>query len=125
METMKYRARVIRGRGEGRKLGFPTLNLEIPPGFAEAEKQGVYAGRVWLEDDAPRPAAFHHGPAPTFGIETPSLEAYVLDADISTAPKELSFELLKYLREVRNFEGPEALAAQIAKDVEDTREAYN
>lgn len=120
---MKYTACVIPGRGEGRKLGFPTLNLEIPDGLAA--KQGVYAGWVWLtrDGDKRQPAAFHYGPTPAFGIEKFSLEAHVIDQEIPSPPPELSFELVKYLRPVLDFEALEGLAAQIREDVRQAREA--
>ena len=111
---MKYLARVIPGRGEGRRLGFPTLNLGVPEGFGA--EQGVYAGWVWIGSEK-MPAAFHHGPVPTFGIVAASLEAHVIDADIPQPPQALEFELVQRLREVQAFTGPETLSRQIAADV--------
>lgn len=120
---MRYEARVVPGRGEGRKLGFPTMNLELPPGFAEAYAHGVYAGLAWPDgpDAGPRKAAIHYGPVPTFRVASPTLEVHVLDADIPQAPPTLAFELVKRLRDIEDFQGPDALAAQIAKDIEAAR----
>lgn len=111
---MKYTARVIPGRGEGRKLGFPTLNLEIPEDF-EAE-QGIYAGWAWIDDEK-LPAAIHYGPVPTFGSDKISLEAHVIGKEIATSPQELNLELVKHLRPVRNFETLEGLTEQMREDV--------
>jgi riboflavin kinase/FMN adenylyltransferase len=118
---MRYTARVIPGRGEGRKLGFPTLNLEIPAGFNA--KQGVYAGWAWVDSEGRRPAAIHYGPAPTFGVKAASLEVHVINAYVPTPPPEISFELVKYLREIKDFNGLEALARQIQADVQAALEA--
>ena len=41
--------KIIPGRGRGKQLGFPTLNLQIPRQVIPAE--GVYAGWVSLGDD--------------------------------------------------------------------------
>lgn len=119
---MKYAANVIPGRGDGRKLGFPTLNLETPAEFGA--EHGVYAGWIWLgpEEDNRRAAAFHYGPTPAFGIQKPSLEAHVIDEDIDKPPKEASFELVKYLRPVLDFKGLDGLRAQIAEDVRQSRD---
>jgi len=119
---MKHTARVISGRGEGRKLGFPTLNLEIPPDFDA--KHGVYAGWVWLDDNSERqPAAIHYGPVPVFGVEKSSLEAHVIDADIPVAAAKVSLELVKRLREIGHISGVPALKLQISKDIVAAREA--
>jgi riboflavin kinase/FMN adenylyltransferase len=121
---MIYTSDVIPGRGEGRKYGFPTLNMAIPPGFDAG--QGIYAGWVWLSPaDASGggtkgerlPAAIHYGPVPAFGIEALSLEAHVIGRDIHTPPKEISLELVKYLREVKDFKDVATLGLQIQEDV--------
>ncbi|OGY98414.1 MAG: hypothetical protein A2855_02700 [Candidatus Liptonbacteria bacterium RIFCSPHIGHO2_01_FULL_57_28] len=115
---MRYAARVIPGRGEGRKLGFPTLNLEIPEGFAA--EQGIYAGWVWLGRGAGerQMAALHYGPVPVFGVKEISLEAHLIGQDLTAPPAELSFELVKYLRPVRHFEALAGLQEQIQADIE-------
>lgn len=116
---MRYVARVIPGRGEGRKLGFPTLNLEIPPDL-DAER-GVYAGWTWLNGER-MPAAIHYGPAPVFGVEKVSLEAHVIDADLPETPTEISLEFVKKLREIGHIPDVVALKDQIGKDVAEARE---
>lgn len=111
---MRHTARVIPGRGEGRKLGFPTLNLEIPPAFGA--EHGVYAGWAWLNGKR-MPAAIHYGPAPVFGVEKVSLEAHVIDADLPETPTEISLELVKKLREIGHIPDIEALKKQIGEDI--------
>ncbi len=76
---------IIQGRGIGRKLGFPTLNMKIPKQVIPAE--GVYAGFVCLgktfEDaltcDEKIPAVYSIGQARTYGDGFPLLiEAHLL-----------------------------------------------
>jgi riboflavin kinase / FMN adenylyltransferase len=118
---MRYTARVIPGRGEGRKLGFPTLNLDIPDGFTA--EQGIYAAWAWIGDEK-YPAAVHYGPVPVFGVEKASLEAHIIGQDIASPPQELvGLELVKYLRPVAHFEALEGLKAQIQEDIRQAREA--
>lgn len=116
---MRYSARVIRGRGEGRRLGFPTLNFEIPQGFDAPP--GIYAGWVYMAGEK-IPAAFHWGEVPAFGITDLSLEAHLIDRLISEKPESAEFELVKFLREIRDFSDPEALVSQIAEDVKQARQ---
>ena len=116
---MRYTARVVPGRGEGRTLGFPTLNVEIPPGLAA--KHGVYAGWAWVNGEA-LPAALHYGPVPVFKSQAPTLEVYVDGHGHPRTPAELSFEMVEYIREIKDFPDVEALKEQIREDVEKARE---
>ncbi len=110
---------VVAGAGRGRTLGFPTANV-----LADGEtrpKPGVYAclaevaGTTW-------PAAVHLGPIPTFESPRPVLEAHLLGFSGDLIGQRVRIRFLRYLREIRRFERVEDLAAQIARDVEQTRE---
>ena len=116
----RYVVSVIAGRGKGKEIGFPTLNLKIPRPFSH--QYGIYAG--WVEIDGKKHmAAIHYGPIPVFGQKESSLEAYVLDTEIHSPPREITLFLGQYLRDIRSFPDNRALGAQIAKDVEETRAA--
>ena len=71
---MNYKTRQVKGKGRGKLLGFPTINLEIPPGFNIEE--GIYAGRVWISKKQFK-GAFHYGPVPTFHEKDKSLEVFL------------------------------------------------
>ena len=115
---MKFTTPVIKGQGRGKTLGYPTFNLEIPPNF-NAEP-GIYAGWAWLRQKK-YPGAFHFGPIPVFSDPRPHLEVFVLDFNESVTPSKLTFELIHYLRPIRNFKNPASLARQISRDVTQTR----
>ena len=120
------RGRVAQGDQRGRSIGFPTANLETENEVLPA--RGVYGGHLLLLDDGdPRrgarlPAVINVGSRPTF--ETPGTvlaEAHVIDwsGDLYGRRLDLSFELR--LRAERRFPGADALARQIAADVEECR----
>lgn len=118
--------RVGAGQRRGRRLGFPTLNLEVENEILPAP--GVYAARVRFLDDGepPRDAEFdavsNVGRRPTFGSGDALIpEAHLLDFDADAYGRrvELRFELR--LREERRFPDPEALRAQIQKDAAEAR----
>ena len=113
---MRYTALVIAGRGRGRRIGFPTINLEIPEGLGATH--GIYAGWVYTHGKR-HPAAIHFGPVPTFGEVVPTLEAYLLDGALTALPHDIEFELVAHVRDIRLFLNAEELAAQIKSDVED------
>ncbi|OGY15791.1 MAG: hypothetical protein A2784_01570 [Candidatus Chisholmbacteria bacterium RIFCSPHIGHO2_01_FULL_48_12] len=119
---MKFTTPVIRGRGRGKILGFPTLNLQIPP--ALAVKPGIYAGWVWI-DGKKYLGAFHYGPIPVFSDPSPHLEVFVLDYSSDHPITLLTFELLHYLRPIRNFKNPASLARRISLDVLKTKQLFS
>ncbi|MEP6822786.1 MAG: bifunctional riboflavin kinase/FAD synthetase [Chthoniobacterales bacterium] len=111
---------VERGAQLGRKLGFPTANLsahseQFPP-------NGVYAAEAKMNGKAFRGVA-NLGVRPTLSGEKPQrlLELHLFDLkeDIYGAEVEVRFD--RYLRAEQKFENVEALAAQIARDVEQAR----
>ena len=56
----KITGRVIKGDGYGRKLGFPTVNLETDT--KEILKDGVYAGTAFLDGKKYRAGVVVGGP---------------------------------------------------------------
>ena len=118
VEGSRYHVAVITGYGRGKQISFPTLNLSIPNNFPH--HHGIYAGHVSWENNS-HPAAIHYGPIPTFNDNKPSLEAYVLNQKIESAPKEIDLELINFLRPIQKYENPEELRDQIRKDVEETK----
>lgn len=115
---MRFTTDIISGKGRGKLLGFPTFNLKIPADLKI--KEGIYAARVMLENKEYK-GALHFGPIPAFKDPARSLEVFVLDYTRDSTPQTLSFEILDYLRPIQNFATPQALSAQIAKDVEAVR----
>ncbi len=115
------RGRVVPGARRGRALGFPTVNLALPRDRL-LPRDGIYA--MWAEMGEGRfAAAASLGVRPTFGGGERVLEAHLLDFDDSVYGEDVAAAFVRRLRDERAFESPEALAAQIAKDVEATRAA--
>lgn len=103
--------KIVKGRGLGKKMGFPTLNIPY-----KGELRGVFVGKV-LFDDKFYPAAVSVGPRPTIDDENVFCEAYLLDLNLEIAG-EIKVELLEKIRDIKKFNNLEELKAQIAKDVE-------
>lgn len=112
--------RVVKGDARGRRLGFPTANLDV--GDLLLPKRGVYAGKAQVEGRT-LAAAVNVGVRPTVKGEGLELaEVYLLDWAGDLYGKELSVDLLARLRDERHFESLEALKAQLAEDVARARE---
>jgi riboflavin kinase / FMN adenylyltransferase len=112
--------RVVRGAGRGAGLGFPTANLEIPHKLL-LPAEGVYAGKA-LTTRGEFLAAINVGTNPTFGQEPLHAEAFLLDFDGDLLGQDAALEFWTRLRDEARFESGEDLSAQIARDVERTRE---
>lgn len=111
---------VVSGTGTGRRLGFPTLNLATRQKEKLVPADGVYA--AWTAFDGRlHPAAVNIGHRPTFGGETRTVEAHLLDTADVPPPPGLDILFVDRLRPERRFPDPAALAAQIAEDVSAAR----
>ncbi|MFV0358373.1 bifunctional riboflavin kinase/FAD synthetase [Tropicimonas sp.] len=108
---------VIHGEKRGRKLGFPTANMDISA--IHQPRYGVYA--VLVEVVTGRYAGHYHGVAsvgvrPMFGENQPNIETHIFDFDGDLYGEHLSVGLVEYLRPERRFAGVEALIAQMKED---------
>jgi riboflavin kinase / FMN adenylyltransferase len=108
---------VVKGHGVGAKQTVPTLNLATDAEVLPA--RGVYLTRTW---DREAGRAFNSitniGYRPTFGGEDQlSIETFLLETLDGGPPRRIRVEFLCRVRDERKFETPEALKAQILKDV--------
>ncbi|MFA6177559.1 MAG: riboflavin kinase [Candidatus Paceibacterota bacterium] len=99
--------KVIKGDQYGRKIGFPTVNLETQA--KELPPAGVYAGEVFLDNVVYRA-----------GIAIDSnnkIDAHLIGYHGDAYGKEVKLTLNKFLREYKNFNTEEELINQIKKDI--------
>jgi riboflavin kinase/FMN adenylyltransferase len=108
---------VVRGHGVGSQQTVPTLNLSTNAEVLPAK--GVYITRTSEPEDGRRWNSITNvGHRPTFGgDETLSIETYLLDRLDPPAPAHIRVEFLRRVRDEQKFESPEALKAQILRDV--------
>jgi riboflavin kinase/FMN adenylyltransferase len=108
----------IKGKGRGKTIGYPTMNLAIPYGFSLPE--GIYA--VWVTINNKKfPGALHWGPIPTFHEKEKSLEVFIIDKEGVKFPKTytciVTIDIIKKIRAVKQFSSIDELTAQIARDI--------
>jgi riboflavin kinase/FMN adenylyltransferase len=107
------RGRVLRGKGRGRQLGFPTANLK--PERELIVPAGVYAARAAWEGGRAG-AVVNVGIRPTFGEGEYWVEAYLLDFAGDLYDSLLVLEFEERIRPEQKFPDVEALRAQVASD---------
>lgn len=108
---------VVHGDHRGRLLGFPTANLEAPPGVL-VPKLGIYAGFTHGHR-----AAISIGTNPTYGGVPRRAEAHLLDFDGDLYGKRLVVELWQHLRDEARFSSEQELVDAIAADCAQARAA--
>ncbi len=111
---------VVRGEGRGRRLGFPTANLEVHDERC-IPADGVYAGEAHLGGKA-LPAVSYIGRAPTFesGQARRRIEVHIPGwegGDLYQRYLGISFR--RRLRGDMVFGSPQELKEQITRDIEE------
>ncbi len=115
---------VMHGDKRGRKIGFPTANLDVadlahPPA-------GIYAVRAKLEnDETVWNGAAYLGFRPTFQGRTMVLETHMLDANPDLYNQRLEIQFVQRVREDRAYKSAEELSEQIARDCVEARRILN
>jgi riboflavin kinase/FMN adenylyltransferase len=121
---------VVHGEGRGRKIGFPTANMQLYE-YQCVPKRGVYAGIAKLTKDDAVPCVINIGFRPTFKGEPGTAEAaraenmlvevHLLDFDGDLYGQKFSVEFLHYLRTEQKFDGIDSLKKQISLDIDTAR----
>jgi len=110
---------VVEGERRGRKLGFPTVNLDTE--WEILPKPGVYATYVGLPD------GFHEsitniGIRPTFEESKLTVETHIFDFNDDLYGKKVRVNFVERLRDEKRFASVDELVAQIEHDVAAVRE---
>lgn len=112
--------RVIHGNKVGRKLGFPTANIQLKR--KRVALTGVFAATVSGLDKRFLPGAASLGVRPTLGQGLrPVLEVHLFDFDREIYGSHVTVHFLHKLRDEAKYDSLEALTAQIARDVQSTK----
>lgn len=114
------------GDRRGKSLGFPTANVAVPTEVC-LPADGIYAGTLVDDRGVERAAAISLGLRPTFHDDQLNslLEAHVLGFEGDLYGTNVEVRFVARLRGEERFDSPEALVAQIHRDVEATRQALS
>ena len=111
---------VVKGKGRGKGLGFPTANVDYSHGVMPPN--GVYAVKV-LYKGKMHHAVANLGLRPTFkeNVNKPLLEVYLLDFHRDIYGQTVNVFFIKKIRDEQTFPNLDALKTQIQKDVQKSR----
>lgn len=114
---------VVRGKGLGHKLGFPTANLRIKENISTI-KAGVYITEtVWFGRTFP--SVTNVGFNPTFDQTGIHLETYILGIDREMYDQEIEVHFLKRLRDELKFKTVDDLVEAMKVDLSKTKAYFN
>lgn len=120
MAIVEVRGTVVTGKGEARKLGYPTANIayqstsSLEPGvwtcyvkFPEMTKPGLAVIGMWPHADG-----------------SPSLEVHIMDFAEDVYGQELIVGLQEKLRDLKSFATVDELVKAIENDIAEARTRF-
>ncbi|MCF6332067.1 MAG: bifunctional riboflavin kinase/FAD synthetase [Draconibacterium sp.] len=111
------RGTVVAGKQLGRKLGFPTANIEASDKHKIIPGYGVYAVKVII-NKAEYNGMLNIGTRPTFNknADNRSIEVNIFDFSDDIYGQEITLVFIDKIREEQKFDDIEMLAGQLKKD---------
>jgi riboflavin kinase/FMN adenylyltransferase len=114
---ISYTGTVVRGKRLGTSIGFPTANVQLH-NLTQLPRFGVYAVRVHI-DKKTYLGCLNIGINPTVeaNLDT-KIEIHILEFEENIYDKDISFELIEFIRDEKKFGSIDDLTAQIQLDVD-------
>lgn len=111
----KLIGKIIHAKGLGKKMGYPTANLELMDNFV-IPKFGVYDTDIIVKGKKYK-ASTNIGTNPTVEHDVIKIEAHILDFNEDIYGEIVELELLDFVRPELKFNSIDELFKQIAKDI--------
>ncbi|MBQ7652935.1 MAG: bifunctional riboflavin kinase/FAD synthetase [Clostridia bacterium] len=113
------RGKVVSGRKEGRRIGYPTVNVNLDRSLVTL-KEGVYHTKTRIKGEY-YDCVTNVGAHPTFEDENFNAETHIIGYEGDLYGKTIKIEFIKYLRGIKKFTSAAELKKQIAKDIEEIK----
>jgi riboflavin kinase/FMN adenylyltransferase len=115
--TYELSGKVIQGEQLGRKLGFPTANIDVDS-LKCIPKNGVYAVRVIIGGKNYF-GMMNIGVRPTINNNNKQIEVHIFDFSETIYSKNITVQFIDFIRDEQKFASLEDLITQIKKDEEE------
>lgn len=116
---LKFRGKVRTHNKRGKKLGFPTANINLTKKIPE----GIYISKTKVDGNEHKSITFI-GIAKTFNEKKFHAETYILDFNQNIYGKWIFVELIKKIRGNKKFSSADELVDQMKQDEADTRKYF-
>jgi len=111
--------KVVHGDKRGKKIGFPTINIELHRNSSPVS--GIFAGYVHGIDEKSLDAVVYIGSRPVYKGGRILLEAHILEFDENIYGRHIRVELIDKLRNDDHITSEKELIEQIKKDIDETK----
>ncbi|NQU77323.1 EamA family transporter [Candidatus Falkowbacteria bacterium] len=116
VKNITFKAKVMKGAGRGKNLGFPTANLDQENLDIS---HGVYLAETKINNQTHQ-GLLHFGYKETFN-EKPSLELHIKNFSQDILGQEIEVKIIKKIRDIKKFKSVDELKEQIQKDINSTK----
>jgi riboflavin kinase/FMN adenylyltransferase len=115
---------VVSGNRLGSKIGFPTANIAIEESYKIIPKSGSYIVKSTIDDEIYF-GMMNIGNRPTVDGTDETIEVHFFNLEQDLYGKEISVELLNFLREEHKFESVQSLQTQLHLDKRNSLDFIN
>lgn len=112
--------KVVNGKQLGGKIGYPTANIHVEERYKLIPKTGVYVVKSIIDEKIVY-GMMNIGNRPTVDGKHQTIEVHFFDFNKDLYHKNLTVELLYFLRDEHKFESIEELIQQLKKDEQTAR----
>jgi len=112
---------VVRGRGIGKTISYPTANIKVKETYKSIPKRGVYVVKSNF-NNSPLYGMMNIGVNPTVDGESETIEVHFFDVDQDLYDQKLTIEVLHRLRDEKKFKSIDALKEQLAIDAKQSKD---
>jgi riboflavin kinase/FMN adenylyltransferase len=121
-EAFQISGRVIQGQALGRKIGYPTANIEVQDALKIIPEKGVYAVECLLENDKKYFGMMNIGNRPTIDVQKDiQIEVHLFDFKGDIYDQKITAFILRKVRNELKFASIEDLQLQIQQDEKNIR----
>ncbi|MBK3516656.1 bifunctional riboflavin kinase/FAD synthetase [Carboxylicivirga sp. N1Y132] len=114
--------RVVGGQQLGRRIGYPTANVEVEEPYKLIPPDGVYAVKVRVEGkDYGGMLNIGYRPTVNHNVDHRSLEVHIFDFNHDIYSEEIELRFIQRVRDEQKFANVDALKAQLKRDEETIR----
>lgn len=112
-----FNGTIVRGKGLGKQIEFPTANIQIDKAYKLIPKDGAYVVRTQYKDETFY-GMMNIGTNPTVEGQSQTIEMHVFDFNKDIYGEAFEVEILERLRDEQKFESVEHLKTQLFQDKE-------
>lgn len=106
---------IVKGKGIGKKLNYPTANIHIEEDYKLIPKQGSYVVKSTINDVIVF-GMMNIGMNPTVSGDSESIEVHFFNFEASIYGDKIQIDVLERIRDEQKFESIEDLKHQLEKD---------